>query len=92
MTDTYKYEDVRPINSYRNTAWMVEFDNGCKQIQLWHDKATIEDIVEAMKMEYPTTKFTVAAVDVGVFTIGRVEHCLSNGRKVNQDMNIQIDI
>jgi hypothetical protein len=93
IADTaYKYEDVMPVDSYQSTPWLVEFDNGCKQIQLWHSKAIIKDIVEAMKMQYPNNKFTVAAVDVGVFTIGKVEQCLSNGRKVNQDMNIHIDI
>jgi len=85
-----KYNEVLPINAYVSTAWMVEFTNGCKQLNLWHKNAKIEDVVEAIGMQWPNYEFTVAAVDVGVFTVHHVDHSLSNGRKLNQDMEVVI--
>ncbi len=86
----YHYSSVLPIESYTSTPWMVEFENGCKQLHLWHKKAKIEDIVDAVKMTHPGIKFTVAAFDVGVFTLHHIDHAMSNGRKLNQDMCVVV--
>jgi len=86
----YKYEDVIPIKAYNSSCWMVKFPQGQILLEVWHKEAKIEDIVEAMKMQFPGTKFTVAALDVGAFWIQTVENSMSNGRMVNQDMEVVI--
>jgi len=84
----YKYEDVQPINSYQSTVWLVEFENGAKILNVWHKDAKIENIVESAKMEYPDIKFTVAAINVGTFCLYQTGMSMSNGRKLNQDMEV----
>jgi len=85
---TYKYKDVAPIHPYQSTVWMVEFENNAKILNVWHKDAKIEDIVESAKMEYPDIKFTVAAVNVGTFCLYQTGMSMSNGRKLNQDMEV----
>jgi len=92
LTKVYKYDEVMPINSYQRTVWIVKFPNGCTQLHVWHDKAKIEDIVTTVKMTHPSIPFTVGAMDVGVFTLDHIDHSMSNARKVNQDLEIVVDI
>jgi hypothetical protein len=66
----------------------VEFENGAKYLNVWHKDAKIEDIVGASKMEFPDVKFTVTAIDVGTFILYQTGHSLSNGRMLNQDMEV----
>lgn len=87
----YNYADVLPIKAYVSTPWLVKFENGCLQLHVWHKKAKIEDIVNAVKMTHPGVKFTVAAIDVGTFTLHHINHSMSNGRLLNQDMVVVID-
>ena len=89
---TYKYEDVMPIHAYQSTVWMVEFENNAKHLNVWHRHAKIEDIVEATKMEFPDIKFTVAAIDVGTFFLYQTGMSMSNGRKLNQDMEVVVNV
>ena len=84
----YKYEDVMPIHAHQSSVWLVEFENGAKCLNVWHKDAKIEDIVESAKMEYPDIKFTVAAIDVGTFYLYQTGMSMSNGRKLNQDMEV----
>lgn len=85
---TYKYEDVLPIDAYQSTVWLVEFENGAKHLNVWHKDAKIEDIVESSKMQFKDIKFTVAAIDVGTFCLYQTGMSMSNGRKLNQDMEV----
>jgi len=48
--------------------------------------------VTATKMQFPEYPFTVAAIDVGIFYLYQTGHSMSNARKVNQDMEIVVDI
>lgn len=86
----YKYKDTMPIKPYISTVWMVEFENGAKHLNVWHKDAKIEDIVESVKMEHPDIKFTVATIDVGTFYLYQTGMSMSNGRKLNQDMEVVI--
>lgn len=92
MTEVYKYEDVAPIEGKQSTVWLVEFSNGAKHLNVWHKDAKIEDIVQATKVQSPGIGFTVASIDVGVFYLYQTGHSLSNARKVNQNMEIVVDI
>ncbi len=93
----YHYSNVLPIDAFQSSVWLVEFQHmsqqlshSTKQLHVWHKKAKIEDIVEAIKLYDPEAKFTVAAVDVGTFNIESVANALSNGRKLNQDMIVVV--
>jgi hypothetical protein len=88
--EVYKYEDVLPIDSYQSTVWLIEFPNGCQQLHVWHKDAKIEDIVDSVKVHYPDLPFTVAAIDVGMFTLHSTHHSLSNGRKLNQNKEVVV--
>jgi hypothetical protein len=86
----YDYKDGMLIDAKISTTWMVKFENGCKQLQVWHRDAKIKDIAKSVKTQWPKCRFTVAAVDVGVFTIHHIDHSLSDGRKLNQDMQVVV--
>lgn len=93
----YHYSNVMLIDAYQSTVWLVEFQHmsqrlfhSTKQLHVWHKKAKIENIVEAIKLYDPEAKFTVAAVDVGTFNIDSIANALSNGRKLNQDMIVVV--
>lgn len=91
ITDkVYKYDKVLPIKAYNSSVWLVEFEYGQKLLQIWHKNAKIEDIVNAMKMQYPASVFTVSAIDVGSVWVSKIESMMSNGRKLNQDMEVVI--
>jgi hypothetical protein len=85
-----KYEDVIPINPYVSTVWLIEFNDGEKHLAVWHIKAKIEDVVEATRTYHPGRKFKVTTVDVGTFVISQTLHALSNGRGVNQDLEMEV--
>jgi len=85
-----KYEDVIPIDPYVSTVWLIEFKDGEKQLAVWHRKAKIEDIVEATKTFNPGRQFKVTSMDVGTFRISETLHSLSNGRGVNQNMEMEV--
>lgn len=85
-----KYFDVLPVEPYVSTLWLIEFENGEKQLAAWHREARIEHIVEATKTFNPGRKFKVTTVDVGTFRISDTLHALSNGRGVNQDMEVVV--
>jgi hypothetical protein len=88
---TYKYNEVLPIDSYQSTAWLITFDNGNKMIAIWHHEAKIENVVEAIKVHYPNTKFEVNPISVGRFAINPViMNYMANGRGVNQDMEVVV--
>jgi len=87
----YKYDEVVPIEGKQSTVWLVEFANGAKHLNVWHKDAKIEDVVEATKVQF-TEPFTVSSIDVGIFYLYQTGHSLSNARKVNQDMEIVVDI
>ena len=92
MPEVFKYKDVLPVEGKQSTVWLVEFENGAKHLNVWHKDAKIEDIVTATKMQFPEYPFTVAAIDVGIFYLYQTGHSMSNARKVNQDMEIVVDI
>lgn len=87
----FKYEDVLPIKAYSSSIWLVKFEQGQQLLQVWHNKAKIEDIAAAMNVQFPGTKFTVTAISVGAFWLHHVEHSYSNGRMINQSMEAVID-
>jgi hypothetical protein len=86
----YKYDEVLPIEAYNSSVWLVEFEYGQNLLQIWHKDAKIEHVVAGMKMLYPDSEFTVAAVDVGSVWISQIENMMSNGRKLNQNMEVVI--
>jgi hypothetical protein len=94
----WKYENVLPIAAYNSSCWLIEFaahpataELGPNQLlQIWHKDTKIEDVVESMKNQFSASKFTVAAVDVGSVWVYGVEQMLSNGRKLNQNMEVVI--
>ena len=69
---------------------MVEFETGHKQLQIFDKNTKIEDVVKVMNTHHCKTKFTVAAVDVGIFILHKVECSMSSGRKINQDMEVVV--
>lgn len=84
-----KYKDCAKIKPFKSTVWLVEFESGIKEIAVWHKKAKIEDIVKAMKLQNPKTKFTVCSVDVGHFRIRKLKfHLMGNGGKLNQKLEL----
>jgi len=86
----YHYDEVRPVDPYLRTVWLVEFKTGGKVLEVWHGEAKIENVVPAMKARFPGHEFTVAAFDVGSVIVAQVQHSMHNGRKVNQDMMMEI--
>lgn len=85
-----KYDEVLPIKSCPSTAWLVEFGGGQRQLCVWPRDTKIEDVVKMVKNHYPTSKFTVSAVDTGVFALHHTEWSMTNGRKLNQDMEVTV--
>ena len=90
IPETFLYKDTLPIKAYNSTVWLVKFKQGQQLLQIWHKDAKIEDIVNAVKMEFSAQKFTVSAVDVGSVWIQTVNTMHSNGRMVNQDMEVEV--
>ena len=86
----FDYKDVIPINAKLSTVWLVKFENGCRQLQCWHKDTKIEHVVKAVKTQWPKIKFTVSVINVGVFVIHHIEHSLSDGRTLNQNMKVVI--
>ena len=87
----FKYHDVLEIKAYKATAWLADFKYGKRELLVWHDGAKIEDIVEAIKNSNSAgTKFTVTAICVGTYEISSCHNSLTNGRKLNQDMEVVI--
>ncbi len=89
-SEPYMYKDVASIDAYNSSVWLVKFATGQQLLQVWHKKAKIEDIVEGINMQFSGCNFTVSAVDVGSIWIHAVEHMLSNGRMVNQNMEVVV--
>jgi len=87
-----KYSDALTIEAVPRTVWMVEYANGAKQLQIWHANAKIEDIVESVNNQnvFDPLKFTVSVVDVGMFHIADIHSMMSNGRKLNQDLEVEV--
>jgi len=85
---TMQYKDTIQIRPYRSTVWLIEFSNGKQHLAIWHKDAEIDDIVVATKVHYPNRMFKVTNVDVGEFEISKILHSLSNGRGVNQNMEV----
>lgn len=85
-----KYKDCTEIKPFKSTVWLVESESGIKEIAIWHKKAKIEDIVQAMKIQNPKTKFTVCPVDVGHFRIrkSKSQHFLTDSKKINQKLEL----
>lgn len=94
MNETeYRYDEVIPIKSYIRTTWMIEEEYPTHKrrfIAVWHGEAKIEDIVMAHKTMKPDVKFTVAALDVGMFEVHLPIHAMSNARKLNQNMCVVV--
>ncbi len=87
----YKYHEVMTIDAYQSSVWLIEFAAGQKKLMIWHKDAEIQNIVEAVKLQHPQPiQFTVAAVDVGSVWLHSIEHMMSNGRKLNQDMEVVV--
>jgi hypothetical protein len=87
----FMYKDALPIKTFNSSVWLVKFEQGQQLLQVWHKEAKIEDIVIAVKMEFATgPKFTVSAVDVGSFWLHSTKTSLTNGRMVNQDMEVVV--
>jgi len=90
IPETFLYKDVLPIKGYKSSVWLVKFEQGQRLLHIWHKDAKIEDIVAAVKREFSAQKFTVAAVDVGSVWVQTVNNMYSNGRMVNQDMEVVV--
>lgn len=89
----YKYEDVITVDAYERTVWLVDNKTtGKKSLHVWHIKAKIEDIVEAYKLLHTKDKYVVYAIDVGMFYIEATEYNMHNGRGVDQDLNVYIEM
>lgn len=85
-----KYKNVLPIKSFKSTSWLVEMEDGRKYVCIWHKKAKIEHIVDFIKLRYQKFKFTVSAIEVGMYDINIVDHAMTNGRKLNQNKRVVI--
>jgi len=89
----YRYQDVAPVNAPQRTVWLVhDQTKKVKLLQVWHDSAQIEDVVEAYRSMNPTNLFAVYAMDVGSFVIDKTEHSMHNARGVDQSMNIYLEM
>lgn len=84
----YHYSEVLPIKAFVRSTWLVERKDGKTFLAVWHKDAKIEDVAAYIKIKNPTLKFTVAAFDVGLLEISKVDFSSSNGRKVDQDLNV----
>ena len=86
-----KYEDViKPIKACKVTAWYIEFKSQENEIALWHRKAKIEDVVKFYKVHYPNARFTVSAINTGIFKTYGSPIIYQDGRKLNQNMRVII--
>jgi hypothetical protein len=80
------YKDTVEITPHVSTVWIVTFESGAKQLQVWDKDAKIEHVVDSMKAKHPKIKFNVAIADVGVFYLYYTALNIPSGRKVNQNM------
>ena len=87
----YKEDTIRDIEAYTCSAWMVEFENGEKELHVWHSQAKIEDIIQSIKI-LRKIEFTVHNVDTGEFQISTVIHSYCHdARRVNQNLIVSVD-
>ena len=86
------YGEGVKIEPYLRTVWCIEFETGATLLQVWHENATIEEVVSSSKLLYRNQKFTVSVVDVGTFSfvVDNFTNYMSNGLKLNQDMQYVI--
>ena len=82
-------EDKKVIDGKQ--TGLIKLDDGRRFLQAWATDAKIEHVIEAWKVHNPRMKFRVFSVNVGSFEIKEIDHSLSNGRGVDQDMNVVID-
>lgn len=86
-----KYEDCKPIQPTISAVYLVTFCEIEKVLCVFHRGATVENIVDFIKVYYPERKtFTVRRIDVGVFVLAAMRHISmsGDGREINQDMEI----
>ena len=88
----FKYEDVKPIRPYVRTVWLIhDKTNGVKLLEVWHETAKIEDVINAYRVMHPGNLFVVYTMDVGSFELGKIITSVHNARGVDQDMNICVE-
>ena len=61
----YYPEEVKEIDSQPVTAWIVEFEDGTKQIHIWHKDAEIMEVVHSISVSNQGKKFKVTRLDCG---------------------------
>jgi len=91
----YKYSETMTIEAYERSVWLIEHKvpDDKKFLVIWHKEAKIENVVKAHRaMLGNEAEFTVAAFDVGEIEIAEVVHSITNGRTVNQDLEVVVDI
>ncbi len=66
-----KYEDVVSIGARPHTVWVVEFPNGSRYIEIWHDKARLEDVLSSCQRRYKG-KWKLGILGVGAYRLGQV--------------------
>lgn len=93
MEEKTYYEDCRPIEPQKSTAWLVTFlKNEQKEIHIWHEHATMEEVVSGLRDCNLGKKFYVEAITVGSYSINKCLHAyFHDGRKVHQDFTVTID-
>lgn len=88
-----RYKDCKPIRPSKTTAWRVTFGDGKVLLSLFHEEATVEEVVEYTKTHHPKFSFYVQVVGVGEFELvnsARDSYYLSDTRKVNENMEVVI--
>lgn len=90
----FHYDQVKEIETRPVSAWLVEFEDGSKRIEVWTHEAKILDIVASVKRDNPDRKFEVGALMVGAAAVielrGNDQLMQMDGRRVNQDLMVQI--
>lgn len=86
---------VNPIRTRISSAWEVKYSNGSRQLLVLATEFTTEEVVKFLKVHHPKRKFSVSAIDVGIFNL-RDTKPVENSYKVdcrsmNQDGEITLD-
>ena len=92
----FKYEECSEIMPRPASIWLIEYEDGNKQLSVWHQSADILTVTHWIKLSQAKgRKFTVGMIDVGLFNLDKltpVENSYSSdGRKINDEAYMVFD-
>ena len=90
------YENCVVIRTSVSVSWLIKFGDGRQKLLIVDKGLTVLNIIDMIKVRNPNKKFSIQTITVGEFNLDRkvpTDHsfCL-DGRSVNQDMDVKIEI